>query len=573
MLFWGRAMNLFWSLATGFLVFLWSRKLFGNLGALFSLTLFCFSPTFLAHGPLATSDMAMAFFFLACTGAYWRHLQDKRPSSLALSSLLFGLACVTKSSAVLLFPIYALLAIACFLDSGRLRSPKLDFRRLLLSSAVHAGAAISIIWLFYGFHHSPASASLPCFEDYYRSWTSVRETLGALGDFLWKVTQWHLLPDPFVYGFAHVLSLAQQRGAFLNGETSLTGWVLFFPYAFLAKTSLAVLAASLLGAALALYAWLRGTQTLPPAAKLALLFRRARPFLPLAVLFGVYWVFSLTSHLNIGHRHILPTYPPLFIALGGLGAFCAGLPLRRFSSRLIPCALLAVLLFCQISESLSIRPHYLAFFNTLAGGPSQGYRHLVDSSLDWGQDLPGLAHWLEQRGLNQDSSPVYLAYFGTDDPASYGIHASALPWIPADRSEAPWKPLRAGVYCISATLLQHGYSPLRGPWTLSCEREYQDLRALEPGFYAFDRAHRGSKRTSLSAEERGNEAKWFETWKRFNLLRFARLCHYLRVRQPDDNVGYSILIYRLTDAETAAALDGPYSAWQSLIEQTSGPRP
>ena len=41
-----------------------------------------------------------------------------------------------------------------------------------------------------------------------------------------------------------------------------------------------------------------------------------RPLLPLAVLFTVYWATSLASHLNIGHRHILPTYPVLFIAAG-----------------------------------------------------------------------------------------------------------------------------------------------------------------------------------------------------------------------------------------------------------------
>ena len=43
----------------------------------------------------------------------------------------------------------------------------------------------------------------------------------------------------------------------------------------------------------------------------------------------------------------------------------------------------------------------------------------------------------------------------------------------------------------------------------------------------------------------------------FNQLRFARLCAWLRPRQPDDEVGHSILIYRLTDGDLRQALTGP----------------
>ena len=51
--------------------------------------------------------------------------------------------------------------------------------------------------------------------------------------------------------------------------------------------------------------------------ELGVLYRTA----PLVVLFVVYWATSITSHLNIGHRHILPTYPVLFIAAGALGTW------------------------------------------------------------------------------------------------------------------------------------------------------------------------------------------------------------------------------------------------------------
>src|SRR5690606_33111237 len=97
----------------------------------------------------------------------------------------------------------------------------------------------------------------------------------------------------------------------------------------------------------------------------------------------VYGGASITSHLNIGHRHLLPLYPVLFIGAGGLG--------RWLSSRsFLRAGAVGALLLWHAAAAAAIAPHFLAFFNPLGGGPRNGWRHLVDSSLDWGQDLPGL---------------------------------------------------------------------------------------------------------------------------------------------------------------------------------------
>ena len=87
-------------------------------------------------------------------------------------------------------------------------------------------------------------------------------------------------------------------------------------------------------------------------------------------------------------------------------------------------------------DSLRTWPNYLAYFNQLAGGPRNGYKHLVDSSLDWGQDLPGLKKWLDAndpviddgRKEAQRKRPVYVSYFGTGDLSAYRIdHVQRLP--------------------------------------------------------------------------------------------------------------------------------------------------
>ncbi|HWA85430.1 MAG TPA: hypothetical protein VG710_04350, partial [Opitutus sp.] len=66
--------------------------------------------------------------------------------------------------------------------------------------------------------------------------------------------------------------------------------------------------------------------------------------------------------------------------------------------------------------------------------------------------------------------------------------------------------------------------------------------------------------------DRDAPGKWPIAIGRHEMLRFARLCCYLRARQPDANVGYSIFIYRLTADEIAAATGGSLRDFTNAIE-------
>jgi hypothetical protein len=542
-LFLGRAMVALVSAATGLLVFFWSRHLFGVRGAFLSLLLFVFSPTFLAHGALTTSDAVMAFFFLAAVGAWWRHLEQPGAGPAALSCVTFGLACVSKFSAPLLLPMYGLCALG-WLVGGR--DGAAPYWRLLRSAATHVVVGWTIIWLFYGFRFSPFASALADGATYNHGWGWMLTDLGWPRPIIVRLLEWRLLPDAFLYGFTFVLQFAKQRGAFLNGAYSLTGWPSFFPYTFLVKSTLPFLL-------LLLTAGIAGQRSVRTQDRTIVL-ARLRPFIPLAALFVVYWAMSITSHLNIGHRHILPTYPVLFIGLGSLAGW---LDLRRRALAI----LVGGLVLWHGLESWWIRPHYLAYFNPLAGGPTNGWRHLVDSSLDWGQDLPGLHDWL---GRHAQGQQVFLSYFGTGDPAYEGIRATALPSLPDVGRSRPWHVLQPGIYAVSATMLQHVYSPVRGPWTLELEKEYQQLRITEPDLLAYQASPaRGDELLRIAPA-----INWTTAWRRYELLRFARLCHYLRVRQPDAQVGYSILIYRVSAEELRRATNGTLQDWSKLIEET-----
>ena len=144
----------------------------------------------------------------------------------------------------------------------------------------------------------------------------------------------------------------------------------------------------------------------------------------------------------------MPTYPSLFILIGAVNHWFG-----QRSRSAVDCFFDRRAWYAcstwRVNASATY-PHYLAYFNQIAGGPGPGAtKHLVDSSLDWGQDLPGLKRWLKgtRSGWGQTRFLVYLAYFGTgQSPTYYHIHAADL-WSPKPH---PPVPLTEGVYCIRA---------------------------------------------------------------------------------------------------------------------------
>ena len=211
-----------------------------------------------------------------------------------------------------------------------------------------------------------------------------------------------------------------------------------------------------------------------------------------------------------------------------------------------------LLLLAHAVASCLAYPDYLAYFSPLVGGSSQGYNYLVDSSLDWGMDLPGLRRWLD--GQNPGGrEPVFLAYFGTDSPDYYGIKCLRLPGF------FDWRPrqvyqLTPGIYAISATLLESVYTNTFGPWNSAYEQRYQNtLHNLQ----ILEHAALDPRKVDALLKEYP-PAFWDSQYDAFEKLRFGRLCAWLRHHgAPDDNVGHSILIWRLDAAHLREALLGP----------------
>lgn len=560
-----RAMNALFGVATVLMVFVWSYRLWGPTGAVVSGFFAALCPTMLAHSGLATSDMSMTFFFLAALGAYWRHLHSGTWSAWLLSAVLFGLAAVAKHSSLLLIPVVAGLALIRFCNrqpvrlGNRIFSGYAEkFLAIALSLGGHILIVVVCIWTFFGFRYSAFNPALPHGEFMF-PWVLMLSFGGIKAQVIEFFRTWHLLPEGYLYGLAFVLKHSEARAAFLDGEYGLYGWIRFFPLTFVYKTPPSLLAGIFFSAGFVIIRFRNR-----PIKNLT---DRLYLVAPLVTLFAVYWIYSLTSHLNIGHRHILPTYPVLYIFCGALGWAAQQAMKRSRREGTILSVGAASLLGWHATITAEIHPHYLAYFSPLAGGPTHGYQHLVDSSLDWGQDLPGVKQWLSTH--QKPGEAVFLSYAGNGDPDYYHIQAVQLPMFTGSQKVRPWYRPEPGIYVIGASMLQQVFSGYRGPWTVAKERGYQKLRTLDSQFRAF-------KADPLEHPELVRDTpaiEWTKRWNSYDELRFARLCHYLRARPPDAMIGYSILIFRLDQKELDDALEGDLRQLADAVEHAPQHRP
>ena len=529
------------SIIGGIIIFLWSKSLYGAEGGLLSLALWCMCPNVLAHTRLVTTDMGATSLGVLATYFFWKYLKNPSIRLAVLAGLFLGVGQLTKFSVIILYGLWPVMALIRFATS-------LEFRQVRLKILAHAAVIISLSVLIIDMGYAFEGVGIPLgdYEFVCQSLTKpvapgMRRPQSA--DVLFNGA-WHFrinrfrgtplgkipvpLPREYMLGFDDQkleaegipnkffnINLSGSEGdrlqgypVYLDGELRQKSWWYYYLFTLIYKVPE--------GTWLLLFASLVGL--------IASKRSRADGFDEFAVLFVptfILLVMSVYTNINLGLRYVLPIFPYVFISAGKLMPCANGFVLKK--RRRFALGFIGVCLTMTALATATIHPHYLAYFNIISGGPGKGADHLIDSNLDWGQDLVNLRRWL---GKNAPGERVGLAYFGQINPRIFNERGEGFDWFlpparPGSRDEKnepiprhvldpDGSRIKPGLYAVSASLLK-GL-----PW-----------RVYDTPFQGY-----GLKRWAP-----------YQAW--FNAF------SYFKGLTPIDKVGYSIWIYRVSSEDAA----------------------
>jgi 4-amino-4-deoxy-L-arabinose transferase-like glycosyltransferase len=402
----------------------WSRRLYGDTGGLLALFLFSLSPTVLAHSRFVTTDLAALFGVLVASYFFVKYLRVQSRKNLIIAGLIFGVALLCKFSLFLLVPFLGLMAVIYgFIEIQKSFSRRLlnAIKKGLISILIFAFGLIVVVWPVYYFHtmnypverqHSDTTTLLSSYGNRTFAdtvvWMSDKPVIRALGQ----------------YGLGLLMVVQRAVGGnttYFMGETTNTGWHSYFPIVYFIKEPLAWWGLVIIAIIL----------TIKQIIGLKRKKNRQSNWLldhfeefTMLVWLAIYWTSSIQSTLNIGVRHLLPVFPFMIILVSGqISRIVEGIknhepkiinksrPIIRNSFFII----LFVLLGWYLIENLRIYPFYLTYFNQVAGGANNGYKWVVDSNIDWGQDLVRFSDFVKANNVKH----IEFDYFGWADPYYY----------------------------------------------------------------------------------------------------------------------------------------------------------
>ena len=358
-----------------FFVYRLGRYLSNPLVAMLATVFFSFDPAFLAHSSLVGTDVAGCAGFVA--GLYYgiRWIAKPQAARGAVFGLVIGLVIASKFSCLLLIPILLFIALM-----RRRRLPRIG------SIALACAVAFVVVWATYGFQINQMRQQA-LFDEADPAWVRLPAFVREMP-----------IPMPSFWLGQYFLATRASQGhaTYLNGKVSYDGWWMYFPEALTVKETIGFSLALLVGVAILI----RSPRSL-------------RVWL-LLVPTVIYLAISMVSRYQLGIRHLLPVLPLMYLFIA-----MQFLLVRREA------ALIFVILLAMI-ETAAIHPDYLAFFNVASGGSIQGDRYLIDSNLDWGQDMARLANWLRSYDVQGRPYSIRCAYATEPLLKELGLDPAAL---------------------------------------------------------------------------------------------------------------------------------------------------
>ncbi len=442
-LFWSRFPIMLLSIIFGWMLYKWVRNRYGIRVALLTLFFYATSPTVLAHSRFVTTDIGAAFGFFLGMIFFLRFLEHRDKKSLIYCGLIFGVINLFKFSLVLLIPVYFILAIFWIYlktsnentswDEIGASSVKIRYSFLFdLSKIIFQLIFIGLIglaviyavniWQIWNYPYDQHVADVKYILGDYKV-----APLAKAG--VWLVENKVTRPmGHYVYG---LLMMARRSAggntAYFMGEVSSKGWWSFFPTLALLKEQLAFYILALMLLCWTLIQIKNGEKSFSTVKDWI-----SENFTLFASIFFLlfYWTSSIINPLNIGVRHVLPTFPFIFLLVARatvrwLRPITIDEPSTIFEwlktiyetfLRPIPKYIfLSIIMLWMILEIILAFPYYLSYYNILGGGIKNGYTIATDSNYDWGQDLKRLAIWANKNHAEK----IYLDYFGGGSPTYY----------------------------------------------------------------------------------------------------------------------------------------------------------
>jgi len=433
-------------LILGIYLYKFAAELFGRKVAVFILTLFVFYPDLLAHGHLVTTDVAAALGFTLAIYYYYRYTKERSKKSLIIAGVAFGLAQLLKFSSFLLIPIFFIYALYLGFQKrksagGFLKAFWSEFKSTILLGIV----SLFVIYFVYlpfiwntssEIEHQLIESNL----------TNDIRTL-PLRNFL------HFFENsPFLRAIGHYIlgvflvfgRVGGGNSTYILGHFSDKSISWYFPVAWLLKTPLPIIILYLSG--IVTFAW-------------GLIKRVKRDYwISWLILTPViiYWVVTLKGSLNIGIRHLMPTIPFVLLFIGYQLKSIINSAKIGWQKTTI-----GTLTAWLIAGTVINYPGYISYFNELTYG-TEKHDILVDSSLDWGQDMKRLQKYLEDNNI----SLIKVDYFGGSVPEYY---------IPGARKWRSGYGPTTGYLAVSATFFQ--FSKMaganEGKWSYEWLEDYE----------------------------------------------------------------------------------------------------
>jgi 4-amino-4-deoxy-L-arabinose transferase-like glycosyltransferase len=379
----GRWVTIAAVVALGALVFSWAQRVYGFAGGLLALVLCLFEPNLNAHGRLVTTDLYTALFIALTMYTLWLFTLDRRWWKALICGLALGVSLLVKFSAVLLFPVIAIvLGIRygpdlhrAFRDHG---GPGLTAGLVRVAGWIALIFAVSLLPLNAGYLFNGTGTPLAEYDFESSDFRSLQALAGPVASLPLPV------PTPFIEGLDMVrhneVTGAGRGPAYLFGRTQREPFPWYYPVVFALKIPLV-------------------TQALMLAAAVTVLTRRTRRqlladelfFVLPSLLFAAYFTFVCRAQMGI--RLALMVLPFALVLCGALGR--PAVQSRRAG------ALVALALVLLAASVGSYSPHLLSYHNELAGDRKTTYRLLADSNLDWGQN-----EWYAWRYLREHPATV-----------------------------------------------------------------------------------------------------------------------------------------------------------------------